>query len=143
MAELSSPLIVIVGPTAVGKTALAIEVAGRLNGEIISADSRLFYRGMDIGTAKPSLAERRGIPHHLIDVVDPDETFSLAVFQREVDQVVRRDPQAGQAAAAGRRHRAVCHGGGRGLADTRSQTGPGITGGAAGLGGGDWRGRAA
>jgi tRNA dimethylallyltransferase len=68
----------------VGKTALAIEVAGRLNGEIISADSRLFYRGMNIGTAKPSLAERRGIPHHLIDVVDPDETFSLAVFQREV-----------------------------------------------------------
>ena len=84
MAELSSPLVVIVGPTAVGKTALAIEVAGVLNGEIISVDSRLFYRGMDIGTAKPSLAERRGIPHHLIDVVEPDETYSLAVFQREV-----------------------------------------------------------
>jgi tRNA dimethylallyltransferase len=87
LAELSSPLVVIVGPTAVGKTALAIEVAGVLNGEIISADSRLFYRGMDIGTAKPPLAERRGIPHHLIDVVDPDETFSLAVFQREVTRL--------------------------------------------------------
>jgi tRNA dimethylallyltransferase len=94
LAELSSPLVVIVGSTAVGKTALAIEVAGVLNGEIISADSRLFYRGMDIGTAKPSLAERRGIPHHLIDVVEPDDTFSLAVFQREVarlsDEIRRR-----------------------------------------------------
>jgi len=87
LAETSSPLIVIVGPTAVGKTALAIEVARVLKGEIISADSRLFYRGMDIGTAKPSLAERQGIPHHLIDVVNPDETFSLAVFQREVTRL--------------------------------------------------------
>jgi tRNA dimethylallyltransferase len=84
-----SPLVVIVGPTAVGKTALAIEVAVRLGGEIISADSRLFYRGMDIGTAKPSLEERRGIPHHLIDVVDPDETFSLAVFQQDVNRLCR------------------------------------------------------
>lgn len=87
MADRTAPLVVIVGPTAVGKTAVAIEVASVLNGEIISADSRLFYRGMDIGTAKPSLAERRGIPHHLIDVVDPDETFSLAVFQREVTRL--------------------------------------------------------
>ncbi len=81
------PLVIIVGPTAVGKTELAIRVAEVLNGEIISADSRLFYRGMDIGTAKPSLAERRSIPHHLIDVVAPDETFSLAVFQREVERL--------------------------------------------------------
>ncbi len=87
MDKQASPLVVIVGPTGVGKTALAIEVARVLDGEIISADSRLFYRGMDIGTAKPSLAERRGIPHHLIDVVDPDETFSLAVFQREVTRL--------------------------------------------------------
>jgi tRNA dimethylallyltransferase len=84
LVELTRPLVVIVGPTAVGKTALGIEVALALHGEIISTDSRLFYRGMDIGTAKPSPVERRGVPHHLIDVVDPDETFSLAVFQREV-----------------------------------------------------------
>jgi len=80
-------LIVIVGPTAVGKTELAIRVAKKLRGEIISADSRLFYRGMDIGTAKPGPVERKKVPHHLIDVVDPDETYSLAVFQREVERL--------------------------------------------------------
>ena len=83
------PLVVILGPTAVGKTELSLQLAERLGGEIVSADSRLFYRGMDIGTAKPTLAERRGIPHHLIDVVDPDETFSLAVFQQEVNRLCR------------------------------------------------------
>lgn len=77
-------LVVIVGPTAVGKTELAIEVAERIEGEIISADSRLFYRGMDIGTAKPSLADRNRVQHHLIDVANPDETWSLAVFQQAV-----------------------------------------------------------
>ncbi len=82
------PLIVIVGPTAVGKTDLAIELALRLGGEVVSADSRLFYRGMDIGTAKPSAAERRGVPHHLIDVANPDETWSLAVFQQEARRVI-------------------------------------------------------
>jgi tRNA dimethylallyltransferase len=76
------PLIVIVGPTAVGKTKISIEIAKRWAGEIISADSRLLYRGMDIGTAKPSLAERDGVPHHLIDVADPDEIWSLALFQQ-------------------------------------------------------------
>jgi tRNA dimethylallyltransferase len=75
------PLIVIVGPTAVGKTGLSIQLAGRLRGEIVSADSRLFYRGMDIGTAKPTLEERRGIPHHLIDVANPRDSWSLALFQ--------------------------------------------------------------
>src|SRR5215204_3722702 len=75
------PLFVIVGPTAVGKTALAIALAQALNGEIVSADSRQVYRGMDIGTAKPSAAERAAAPHHLIDVVDPDEEFSLALYQ--------------------------------------------------------------
>ncbi len=88
MTERALPLVGIVGSTAVGKTALAIEVASVLKGEVISADSRLFYRGMDIGTAKPSLMERQGIPHHLIDVVDPDETFSLAVFQHEVERLI-------------------------------------------------------
>jgi tRNA dimethylallyltransferase len=66
----------------VGKTELAIQLAERLNGEIVSADSRLFYRGMDIGTAKPTRAEQARVPHHLIDIVNPDETLSLAVFQK-------------------------------------------------------------
>ena len=76
------PLILIVGPTAVGKTEIAIQLAARMNGEIISADSRLFYRGMDIGTAKPSHEEVARIHHHLIDVADPDEILSLSVFQK-------------------------------------------------------------
>ena len=76
------PLVVIVGPTAVGKTAFALELAEYLNGEIVSADSRLFYRGLDIGTAKPTLEERKRVPHHLVDVAAPDETWSLALFQR-------------------------------------------------------------
>lgn len=75
-------LILIVGPTAVGKTELAIQLADRLDGEIISADSRHFYRGMDIGTAKPTRKEQRRVPHHLIDIANPDEILSLAVFQQ-------------------------------------------------------------
>ncbi len=74
-------LILLVGPTAVGKSEIALALAERLGAEIVSADSRLFYRGMDIGTAKPTAAERALVPHHLIDIVDPDETVSLAVFQ--------------------------------------------------------------
>jgi len=82
------PLILIVGPTAVGKTEISIQLAERLKGEIVSADSRLFYRGMDIGTAKPSLEEQARVPHHLIDIADPDEILSLAVFQQKAHQVV-------------------------------------------------------
>jgi tRNA dimethylallyltransferase len=82
------PLVLIVGPTAVGKTDLALDVAGRLEAEIISADSRLFYRGMDIGTAKPSGEEMARVPHHLIDVADPDETWSLALFQQRARQAI-------------------------------------------------------
>lgn len=82
------PLILIVGPTAVGKTELAIQLAERLNGEIISADSRLFYRGMDIGTAKPSREELVRVPHYLIDIVNPDETLSLAVFQEKAKDII-------------------------------------------------------
>ena len=82
------PLILIVGPTAVGKTELAIQLAERLNGEIVSADSRLFYRGMDIGTAKPTREEQARVPHHLIDIVDPDEILSLAVFQQKAREVI-------------------------------------------------------
>jgi len=75
-------LLVLVGPTAVGKTALSLELARRFDGEIISADSRLFYRGLDIGTAKPTPADRAVAPHHLIDISDPDETLSLGQYQR-------------------------------------------------------------
>jgi tRNA dimethylallyltransferase len=82
------PLISLIGPTAVGKTELSLQLAERLNGEIVSADSRLFYRGMDIGTAKPTPEERRRVPHHLIDVADPDETWSLAVFQRKASEII-------------------------------------------------------
>ena len=82
------PLILIIGPTAVGKTELAIQLAERLNGEIISADSRLFYRGMDIGTAKPSREELARVPHYLIDIVNPDETLSLAVFQEKAKNLI-------------------------------------------------------
>jgi tRNA dimethylallyltransferase len=76
-----SPLLVIVGPTAVGKTRLSLTLAQALNGEIISADSRYLYRGMDIGTDKPSPAERAAIPHHLIDVTNPGQTWALPEYQ--------------------------------------------------------------
>src|SRR5215217_5502813 len=81
-------LILIVGPTAVGKTELAIQLAERLNGEIVSADSRLFYRGMDIGTAKPTREEQARVPHHLIDIANPDEILSLAVFQQQAQEII-------------------------------------------------------
>ena len=85
---LKPPLVLIVGPTAVGKTEIAIELAERLNGEIVSADSRLFYRGMDIGTAKPTPEEMERVPHHLIDIADPDQVLSLAVFQQEATDAI-------------------------------------------------------
>lgn len=75
------PALVIVGPTAVGKTETAIRLAQQFGGEILSADSRQFYRGMDIGTAKASPAERAAAPHHLLDICDPQETLTLAEFQ--------------------------------------------------------------
>lgn len=75
--------IFLMGPTASGKTALAVQLAQVLSGEIISVDSALVYRGMDIGTAKPSLAERGGIPHHLIDILDPAETYSTGQFRNQ------------------------------------------------------------
>src|SRR5258706_6137852 len=82
------PLILVVGPTAVGKTEIAIQLAERLNGEIVSADSRLFYRGMDIGTAKPSHEEQWCVTHYLIDIANPDETLSLAVFQLQAHEII-------------------------------------------------------
>jgi len=74
------PLVVIAGPTAAGKSALALELASALTAEIVSADSRQVYRGLDIGTAKPDAAERARCPHHLIDVADPDAGFDVARF---------------------------------------------------------------
>lgn len=74
------PLVAVCGPTASGKTGLAIAIAQQLDGEIVSADSMQIYRGMDIGTAKPTMQERMGIPHHLLDILDPGETFSVARF---------------------------------------------------------------
>lgn len=84
----NKPLVVIVGPTGVGKTEFAIRVAEAVGGEIVSADSRLFYRGMDIGTAKPSPAERVRVPHHLIDVADPDQPWSLTIFQQQAAEKI-------------------------------------------------------
>ncbi|OZI11472.1 tRNA (adenosine(37)-N6)-dimethylallyltransferase MiaA [Bacillaceae bacterium SAS-127] len=81
-------LIVLIGPTAVGKTALSIELAHRFNGEIISGDSMQIYRGMDIGTAKIKEAEMEGIPHHLLNIKDPDESFSTAEFQTIVREKI-------------------------------------------------------
>jgi len=71
------------GPTASGKTALSVQLAQQLNAEIISVDSALVFKGMDIGTAKPTLEERAGIPHHLIDILDPSESFSTGAFRRQ------------------------------------------------------------
>ncbi len=76
------PLVVILGPTASGKTTFAIEITRALSGEIVNADSRQIYRYMDIGTAKPSPAERAAAPHYLIDLVTPDKSFTLAQYQR-------------------------------------------------------------
>jgi tRNA dimethylallyltransferase len=83
------PLLVLVGPTAVGKTAISVALARRLGAEIISGDSMQVYRGMDIGTAKITPAEMAGVPHHMIDILDPDEPFSVAEFQARVDQLIR------------------------------------------------------
>ena len=81
-------LILLVGPTAVGKTEIAIQLAERMDGEIVSADSRLFYRGMDIGTAKPTREEQARVRHHLIDIANPDEILSLAVFQQKAREAI-------------------------------------------------------
>ncbi|MEH7155838.1 tRNA (adenosine(37)-N6)-dimethylallyltransferase MiaA [Neobacillus drentensis] len=87
-------LLVIIGPTAVGKTMLSIEMAKRYNGEIISGDSMQIYRGMDIGTAKIKIDEMEGIPHHLIDIKEPYENFSVAEFQllvrAKIDEIAKK-----------------------------------------------------
>ncbi|MEK6682317.1 MAG: tRNA (adenosine(37)-N6)-dimethylallyltransferase MiaA [Nitrospirota bacterium] len=82
------PLLVIVGPTAAGKTRIAIKLAEELNGEIISADSRQIYKGMDIGTAKPTIEEQARDRHYMLDVVNPDEHFSVGEYKRRVEAVI-------------------------------------------------------
>lgn len=87
-ADSRKPLIVLTGPTAVGKTALSISLAKAAHGEIISADSMQVYRHMDIGTAKITPEEMEGIPHYLIDCLEPDETFNVTVFQKYARQYI-------------------------------------------------------
>ena len=88
-------LVAIVGPTGIGKSRLALHLAGLFNGEIVSADSRQVYRHMDIGTAKPSRRELALVPHHLVDIISPDEEFSLAQYQdlasRAIEKIQQRD----------------------------------------------------
>ena len=83
------PLIVIVGPTASGKSRLAMDIAKQFGGEIICADSRTVYRGMDIGTAKPTAKDQQEIPHHLLDVVEPGQQFNAAAFKRLANAAIR------------------------------------------------------
>ncbi len=81
-------ILIICGPTASGKTALAAELALRLDGEVVSADSMQVYRGMDIGTAKPTRGEMRGVPHHMLDVADPRENYSVARYVAQAVPIV-------------------------------------------------------
>ena len=82
------PVIAIMGPTASGKTGLALEIAAQVDSEIISVDSALVYKGMDIGTAKPTLEERAGVAHHLIDIIDPVETYSVSQFVKDTNALI-------------------------------------------------------
>jgi tRNA dimethylallyltransferase len=88
--NLEKPVIFIVGPTASGKTTLSIQLATILNTEVISADSRYFYRMMNIGTAKPDENEMGNIKHHMINIADPDETISVAVFKEQVTEIIAK-----------------------------------------------------
>jgi tRNA dimethylallyltransferase len=99
-------LVIILGPTAVGKSEVAIKLAGVIGAEIINADSQLVYRYMNVGTGKPSRADRERVAHHLIDVVDPDEEFNVAIFRRLALETINNIHARGK-------HVAVC--GGTGL----------------------------
>jgi tRNA dimethylallyltransferase len=89
------PVVAVVGPTATGKTALAVALARRLGGEVVNADSMQLYRGMDIGTAKPTVEERGGVPHHLLDVWHVRQAASVAEYAREAREVIDRLRRAG------------------------------------------------
>ena len=85
---MKNKVIAVVGPTASGKTKFAVELAQKIDGEIISADSRLVYKGFDIGTAKPSIEERGGIPHYMIDIAEPEEDYSAGLYANEAKKVI-------------------------------------------------------
>ncbi|MCI6554008.1 MAG: tRNA (adenosine(37)-N6)-dimethylallyltransferase MiaA [Lachnospiraceae bacterium] len=87
--EAKQPLVILAGPTAAGKSALSVSLAEKIGGEIISADSMQVYRHMDIGSAKIRLEEMRGIPHHMIDVLDPAEEFNVVIFQQMVKKCLK------------------------------------------------------
>ena len=116
-------ILIILGPTATGKTDLAVRLAELLDGEIVNADSMQVYRGMDIGTAKPSLELRRRIPHHLIDIADPDRNFSASDFRREaadaIDDITGRGKRVFIVGGTGLYIRALL----QGLADSPSGAG--------------------
>ena len=88
MKVMKPKVIAIVGPTASGKTAMSIELAKRINGEIVSADSRLVYKGFDIASAKPTLEEREGIPHYLIDIVEPEFDYSVGNYYDDAKNAI-------------------------------------------------------
>ncbi len=81
-------LLIVCGPTASGKTAVAVEICREIGGEVVSADSMQIYRGMDIGTAKPTEEEKRGVPHHLLDIIDPGETYSVAAYREKAVEAI-------------------------------------------------------
>ena len=85
----NNKVIAIVGATASGKTAYAVELAQKIDGEIISADSRYVYKGLDIGTAKPSIDERKGIPHYMIDIVEPDFNYSAGLYAKQAKECIK------------------------------------------------------
>lgn len=89
MTENLNKVIAVVGPTASGKTAFAVELAQKIDGEIISADSRLVYKGFDIGTAKPTEEERCGIPHHMIDIVEPEVNYSAGLYVNDAQKTIK------------------------------------------------------
>ncbi|MEW6665491.1 MAG: tRNA (adenosine(37)-N6)-dimethylallyltransferase MiaA [Thermodesulfobacteriota bacterium] len=91
-------LVVITGPTASGKSSMAVKLALRFGAEIVNADSMQVYRGMDVGTAKPSLEERQGIPHHLLDVVEPNEQFNAALYRSHALEALREIRERGKTA---------------------------------------------
>lgn len=84
-----SKIIAVVGPTASGKTAFAVNLAHQINGEIVSADSRLVYKGFDIGTAKPTLKEREGVPHYMIDIAEPETDYSAGLYLKDAEKIIK------------------------------------------------------
>lgn len=89
MTDAKKPLIILTGPTAVGKTAISIELAKKVGGEIISADSMQVYRRMDVGSAKIRPEEMQGIPHHMVDILEPEEEFNVVLFQKYVKECMK------------------------------------------------------